>query len=257
MCASVASSSSVQRTFDPTALPSRWLDCPRKSAIIAGKNSSNIDSRLQTWEKIVSEKFVAFKTPLDDRFKDHISVAQRWTCKMLIDALKREQVSLKRISFGKKNFHLEKSRTRHWFNEYRTILQKWCRIQRETDSLWKDSMSRVIRRHPIIVETTPFFFLFSHGETPNEQQTNRFIEICRDFINTNPNDIIGTNLFSFVHFKQRLFVQVFIVLMVSIEVVFWFVRFFTENLIWVSTQPSSRSAQLDHQASTNKIISMN
>jgi len=28
-------SSSNSRTFDPTALPPGWLDCPRKSTIIA------------------------------------------------------------------------------------------------------------------------------------------------------------------------------------------------------------------------------
>jgi hypothetical protein len=35
--ATYIASSSNNRTFDPTALPSRWLDCPRKSTIIAGK----------------------------------------------------------------------------------------------------------------------------------------------------------------------------------------------------------------------------
>jgi hypothetical protein len=35
---------------------------------------------------------MAFKTPLDDRFREKIDVARRWTCTMLIDAVKREQV---------------------------------------------------------------------------------------------------------------------------------------------------------------------
>ncbi len=43
VCASMASSSN-SRTFDPTALPPRWLDCPRKSTIIAGKYQQNIFS---------------------------------------------------------------------------------------------------------------------------------------------------------------------------------------------------------------------
>ncbi|CAF4707297.1 unnamed protein product, partial [Rotaria magnacalcarata] len=57
MSGHIASSSNT-RTFDPTALPPRWLDCPRKSSIIANK-------------------FIAFKTPLDDRYKEKISSYQR------------------------------------------------------------------------------------------------------------------------------------------------------------------------------------
>jgi len=38
-----------------------------------------------------------------------------------------------------------------------------------------------------------FFLLDSsrHGETPGDEQIERFIELCREFSNTNPNDIIG------------------------------------------------------------------
>jgi hypothetical protein len=34
-------------------------------------------------------------------------------------------------------------------------------------------------------------FSLRHGETPNEEQIHRFIEICNHFNNTNPNDVIG------------------------------------------------------------------
>jgi hypothetical protein len=30
-----------------------------------------------------------------------------------------------------------------------------------------------------------------HGETPSDEQIERFIQLCREFSNTNPNDIIG------------------------------------------------------------------
>jgi hypothetical protein len=30
-----------------------------------------------------------------------------------------------------------------------------------------------------------------HGETPGNEQIERFIQLCREFSNTNPNDIIG------------------------------------------------------------------
>ncbi|CAF0720102.1 unnamed protein product [Rotaria sp. Silwood1] len=67
-------SSSVQ-TYNPSEIPSNWLDCPRKSNIIAGK-------------------FIAFKTPLDDQYKTQISIAKRWTCNILIKHVKDEQKNL-------------------------------------------------------------------------------------------------------------------------------------------------------------------
>ncbi|CAF4777384.1 unnamed protein product [Rotaria sp. Silwood1] len=67
-------SSSVQ-TYNPSEIPSNWLDCPRKSNIIAGK-------------------FIAFKTPLDDQYKTNISIAKRWTCNILIKHVKDEQKNL-------------------------------------------------------------------------------------------------------------------------------------------------------------------
>ena len=39
----------------------------------------------------------------------------------------------------------------------------------------------------------------SHGETPNEAQVNRFLDVCREFINTNPDDIIGTEDLPSIH----------------------------------------------------------
>ncbi|CAF0751365.1 unnamed protein product [Adineta ricciae] len=68
MAASIAFSSIVDPLtplYDPEGIPAKWIDCPRKSAVIA-------------------ETFLAFKTPLDDRYKNDIQKGKYWTCKMLI-----------------------------------------------------------------------------------------------------------------------------------------------------------------------------
>lgn len=93
MSANFASTSN-SRTFDPTALPPRWLDCPRKSAIIAGNYSQWIFFLRRIIIQSFVDKFIAFKTPLDDRYKDKIHIASRWTCGMLIKAVHTEQVHI-------------------------------------------------------------------------------------------------------------------------------------------------------------------
>jgi len=67
--------SSNSRGFYATSIPAGWLDCPRKSTII-------------------SDKFIAFKTPLDDRYKEKIGISQRWTCTILINSFKSEKKHL-------------------------------------------------------------------------------------------------------------------------------------------------------------------
>ncbi|CAF3573388.1 unnamed protein product [Rotaria sp. Silwood1] len=133
-------SSSNSRTFDPTALPPRWLDCPRKSTIIA-------------------DKFIAFKTPLDDRYKEKIGVGQRWTCSMLVDSVKREQKNLGLI--------IDLTNTERFY---------------KSDAEFKD---KHIRYEKIRCR--------GHGETPSDEQIDRFIDICNDFLSMHPNDIIGVH----------------------------------------------------------------
>ncbi|CAF1402650.1 unnamed protein product [Rotaria sordida] len=139
MSTSIASSSNT-RSFDPTALPPRWLDCPRKSTIIA-------------------DKFIAFKTPLDDRYKEKINVGQTWTCSMLIDAVKREQKNLGLI--------IDLTNTERFY---------------KSDAEFKD---KNIRYEKIRCR--------GHGETPSDEQVDRFINICNDFLDNNANGIIGVH----------------------------------------------------------------
>lgn len=49
------------------------------------------------------DKFIAFKTPLDDRYKEKIHVASKWTCGMLIKAVQNDQVKIDRFLNG--NIH--------------------------------------------------------------------------------------------------------------------------------------------------------
>ncbi|CAF3676509.1 unnamed protein product [Rotaria socialis] len=137
MSGHIASSSNT-RIFDPTALPPRWLDCPRKSSIIANK-------------------FIAFKTPLDDRYKEKISSYQLWTCPMLLDSVKREQKTLGCV--------IDLTNTQRFYN---------------SDTEFRDKR---IRYEKIRCR--------GHGETPNDEQINRFMDVCNDFFNNNPNEIIG------------------------------------------------------------------
>jgi mRNA-capping enzyme len=137
MTANAASSSNSQR-FDPTALPSRWLDCPRKSTII-------------------SDKFIAFKTPLDDRYKEKISFGQRWTCTMLINAVKSVKKHLGLV--------IDLTNTDRFYKH-------------DIEFKDKNIVYKKIRCR-------------GHAETPGEEQIERFISTCKEFSRTNPDDIIG------------------------------------------------------------------
>ena len=46
------------------------------------------------------ETFLAFKTPLDDRYKNDIQKGKNWTCKMLIQNVKDENVWLNLAFIG-------------------------------------------------------------------------------------------------------------------------------------------------------------
>ncbi|CAF1324113.1 unnamed protein product [Adineta steineri] len=137
MSASSASSSN-NRVYDVTSLPPRWLECPRKSTIIA-------------------DKFIAFKTPLDNRYDDKIAIHQKWTCSMLITAAKTERKKIGLI--------IDLTNTDRFYNSNDEFTQK--NIQYEK-----------IRCR-------------GHGETPHEEQINTFIKVCDHFFSMNPDEIIG------------------------------------------------------------------
>lgn len=59
---------------DPGPVPNRWLTCPRKS------------------DALIADKFLAFKTPLDDRFNSKIQSEYLFTPDMLFQLMKRYKV---------------------------------------------------------------------------------------------------------------------------------------------------------------------
>ncbi|CAF2356122.1 unnamed protein product [Rotaria sp. Silwood2] len=132
-------SSSVQ-TYYPTEIPSNWIDCPRKSNIIAGK-------------------FIAFKTPLDDRYKTEIPIHKLWTCNMLIKHIKDDQKNLGLV--------IDLTNTKRYYRSDIEFIQKNIHYEKLSCQ--------------------------GHNEAPSDEQIDFFIQICHDFINTNPNDIIGVH----------------------------------------------------------------
>lgn len=61
---------------DPGPLPSRWLNCPRKSS------------------GLIADKFLAFKTPLGSQFNDCVPDVNRFTPGMLFDCMKDSKVCI-------------------------------------------------------------------------------------------------------------------------------------------------------------------
>ncbi|CAF0897849.1 unnamed protein product [Adineta ricciae] len=134
-----AASSSNNR-YDLAALPPRWLDCPRKSSVIA-------------------DKFVACKTPLDNRYKEKISPGQRWTCALLINTCKTEQKTLGLV--------IDLTNT-----------ERFYRSQTEFEE--KNIQYEKIRCR-------------GHGETPSDEQIDRFVNVCNKFFEHNPTKLIGVH----------------------------------------------------------------
>lgn len=60
---------------DPGPIPNRWLNCPRKSS------------------ELLDKKFLAFKTPLGNKFNDKVPEANRFTPAMLFAFTKSIKVS--------------------------------------------------------------------------------------------------------------------------------------------------------------------
>ncbi|GLG96084.1 Probable tyrosine-protein phosphatase F54C8.4 [Gryllus bimaculatus] len=124
----------------PGPIPERWLNCPRKSsALVAGK-------------------FLAFKTPLSDKFNDQIPEHCRFNTNFLFDVVKS---------------------------------YKW------KIGLWIDltNTSRFYDKEDVEKEDCKYLKLQcrGHGGAPNEEQTQTFIKVCHQFITYHPLEIIGVH----------------------------------------------------------------
>lgn len=124
----------------PGPIPNRWLNCPRKS------------------EKIIADKFIAFKTPLNNKFNDQMPLECIFSPKMIFDYVK-------------------------------TIKQKL--------GLWIDltNTKRFYDREVIEAMGSTYVKLKcrGHGETPSVEQTRSFIEIVDNFINNRPFDLVAVH----------------------------------------------------------------
>lgn len=63
-----------KRQNNTGGVPPRWLRCPRKS------------------EGFVAEKFLVFKTPLTERYDEHVAPEYRFYPKMVVEYCKMKQV---------------------------------------------------------------------------------------------------------------------------------------------------------------------
>lgn len=59
----------------PGPIPNRWLHCPRKS------------------DSLIADKFVAFKTPLDERYNDQMTLDCIFPPEMIFSYMKMLKVS--------------------------------------------------------------------------------------------------------------------------------------------------------------------
>jgi mRNA-capping enzyme len=147
----------AKRDNGPGPIPSRWLNCPRKS------------------EGLIGARFLAFKTPLSSKFHDQMPMQCQFEPEMIFDLLKKFNVST--------YFFLKLSL---FIIEY-TFQSKM--------GLWIDltNTNRFYDRRDIENFDCKYVKLKckGHGETPTQEQVESFIELVDDFVSANPLQIIG------------------------------------------------------------------
>ena len=121
-------------------LPSRWLKCPRKSA------------------ELIGGKFLAFKTPLNDRFDDQVPPEYRFSPSMLFNSMRSYKVNI--------GLWIDLTNTRRFYrqSEVENFNCKYIKVQCR-----------------------------GHNESPSEEQVKLFVRICSNFIAQHPLDIIAVH----------------------------------------------------------------
>ncbi|CAF4166108.1 unnamed protein product, partial [Adineta steineri] len=109
---------------------------------------------------IIYGKFVAFKMPIEDQNTGIIPEGKKWSWNMLIQNIKDDKQELGLV--------IDLSLTKPY---YTTKDEKFI-------------------QETILYKKIP---CEGHDETPKDSQIQQFIDICRGFINSNPNDIIGVH----------------------------------------------------------------
>lgn len=121
------------------SIPPRWMNCPRKS-------------------KIIAEKFLAFKTPLGPRYDVDIPEANRFQLPMLFAYLQSLKVRL--------GLMIDLTNTTRFYDK----------LEVEKSGI-----------HHVKLKCK------GHGETPTQEQVNLFINICDQYFNQNPGQLIGVH----------------------------------------------------------------
>lgn len=124
----------------PGPIPPRWLKCPRKSASLIGS------------------RFLAFKTPLDEKYDDQVAVENRFTPNMLFNAMKAYKVKI---------------------------------------GLWIDltNTSRFYDKTAVENNDCKYVKLAcrGHGETPSPETVKAFVHLCKNYTQNNPLEIIAVH----------------------------------------------------------------
>ncbi|KAK9510427.1 hypothetical protein O3M35_005218 [Rhynocoris fuscipes] len=112
---------------------------------------------------IISGKFLAFKTPLNHRFHSKVGPASRWQPEMVFDVTK----SLK----SKLGLWIDLTNTERFYDP------------EEVKAGYNDGQEVVYVKMQCR----------GHGETPTVEQTQSFINLCKNFISRRPLEIIGVH----------------------------------------------------------------
>ncbi|ESN99963.1 hypothetical protein HELRODRAFT_113375 [Helobdella robusta] len=121
-------------------VPPRWLHCPRKSALI-------------------ENKFLVFKTPLDEKYDDQISEDCRFNLEMVFESVKNMKLKMGLI--------IDLTNTSRFYDS-NTVKDLYdCK----------------------------YYKLNCRGfdQAPSEEQTSQFYAICDNFFRQNPTKIIGVH----------------------------------------------------------------
>lgn len=121
-------------------IPNRWINCPQKS------------------NNIIADKFLAFKTPLNQRFNNKMSDEYYFHPEMVFRFAKANKIKI--------GLWIDLTNTNRFYDRQEI----------------EDNNCRYVKLQ-----------CRGHGETPSKEQTQAFIEIVDNFINEHPIDIIGVH----------------------------------------------------------------
>ena len=125
---------------NPGPIPERWLHCPRKAFTF------------------VADKFLAFKTPLDNKFDSQVGEEHIFTPQMVFSYAKSKKVKI--------GLWFDLTKTERYYNKD-VVEENGCKYVK------------------LICQ--------GHGEAPDENTVNLFLKICKAYIQQHPKELIGVH----------------------------------------------------------------